>query len=196
MGYIVRCRTCSPLIRRKFLLLLVSAFAFAAVPCMAMVSDDQKLRQMGRKLQTVVIDDLGGNTTENEGDGFVYNPCSLCQGLTLLEDKIASPEFLGNVTCGEANFLLENQPDFFEMSFDSCRGDMVFNVLFENCCRSSVPVYTCEQNIHKYIDGLEYNTAVPPIVSFDPEDALNVYVGLRYEALEKLDVAEGTKSIG
>ena len=180
-------------------------FLATVIPCMASARDGQTLRRMSRRLEDsevvesdIPIADISRQEplqnipiVDRDGDGFIYNPCSLCQGLTLLEDKIASPDFLGNATCGEANYLLENQPELFQMSYDSCRGEFAFNVLFESCCRSSVPVYQCEQNVHKYIDGLDYDTAVPPIVSFDPEDALNVTVGIQYQALEKLEVEEG-----
>ena len=191
---------------------IVSVLAFASVPCMAKTSVEQRFQQIARKLQEASPDDLDDNAedtslftrqepleeipvVDRDGDGFIYNPCSLCQGLTLLEDKIALPQMMENATCGELNYLLENQPEFLEMSYDSCRGDLVFNMLFESCCRSSVPVYQCEQNVHKYIDELDYNTAVPPIVSFDPEDSLNVTVAIIYQALEKLAVAEGTATV-
>lgn len=179
---------------------------------MASGSDGQSLRHMSRELQGA-IDDLPAPedivtdfpdvdfptrqetldipTVDRNGDGFVYNPCSLCQGLAFQPDKVITNPLLGNATCGELNYLAENQPETIGTSYDSCRSNYVFNVAFEACCRPSIPVYECEQNIHNYFDESDYNAAVPPIVSFEPEDSLDVEIHFTYQALEKLAVEEG-----
>jgi len=201
----------------RMFLLLVSVLSFAAVPCMANGSDGQSLRHMMRELEEdidnelpapedIVNDipevDLPTNqetpdipTVDRNGDGVFYNPCSLCQGLDFQADKVIANPLLSNITCGEANYLAENQPETLGTSYDSCRSSYVFNVAFEACCRPSIPVYECEQNIHNSFDESDYNTAVPPIVSFDPEDSLNVTVHFTYQALEKIAVEEGTATI-
>ncbi len=201
----------------RMFLLLVSVLSFAAVPCMANGSDGQSLRHMMRELEEdidnelpapedIVNDipevDLPTNqetpdipTVDRNGDGVFYNPCSLCQGLDFQADKVIANPLLSNITCGEANYLAENQPETLGTSYDSCRSSYVFNVAFEACCRPSIPVYECEQNIHNSFDESDYNTAVPPIVSFDPEDSLNVTVHFTYQALEKIAVEEGKQWI-
>ena len=200
------------LVCRKFLL-LVSVLAFAAVPCMASGLDGQSLRHMSRDLQEEIENDLPAPedivtdipefdlptrqetidipTVDRNGDGFVYNPCSLCQGLAFQADKEITHPLLQNITCGEANYIAENEPETLGTSYDSCRSNFLFNIAFEACCRPPIPVYECEQNIHNYFDESDYNTAVPPIVSFDPEDSLDVTVEITYEALEKIVVEEG-----
>ena len=176
--------------------LLVSVVAFAPVPSMAMVTSGSSISggQAQRLLEEQPIEVGELPMVDRNGDGIAYNPCSLCQGLEILEDKIASP-LTGNSTCGELSSSLEYQPEAFGFSYDSCRSDYFFNILFESCCRPSVPLYKCEQNVHNYFQEQDYNTVVPPIVGFDEEDRLNVNVSMIYQALENIDVGEGTATI-
>lgn len=41
----------------------------------------------------------------------------------------------------------------------------------------------------------DYNSAVPPIVGFDPDEKLNITVGLQFQAIETIEVQEGTATI-
>jgi hypothetical protein len=187
------------LCRRLLLLLAVSV---VSVPCVvlanaeSMVSERHRHRHTRRQEELIIGDD-------NSDARIRYNPCSLCQGLTILTDKIVDPE---NNTCADASTYFED-PSFQKMGFGAevlarnvthynaggCRSDYEFNRLFLLCCRASVPTYECETNVQNYILGTssDYNTVVPPIVGPEPDQKLNVSVGLQYEALEHIEVEQG-----
>jgi hypothetical protein len=129
--------------------------------------------------------------------------CSLCQGLTLLADKVPDPINSPGITCS----MLDNYyrfawtgpstPNTTVISQGICRADAGYNFNSELCCMASVPIYECEQNIHKMLLGDNalnpYNSAVPPILSID--QPLNVSVSILYQALEHIDVEEGTATL-
>ena len=160
------------------------------------------------------------STTTNEvvgdGNGDDDDQCSLCQGVTLLKDH--KPEYslqpkypnllmTGiplNATCSEIEISLRQGQGSQNPS--QCRSNAAYNYFFWRCCKTSIPRYECEQNIHEQILGgnSNYNSAVPPIASKgggDNDDdeygggPLTVYVQLEYEALETIDVEDGTASI-
>lgn len=142
-----------------------------------------------------------------------YNPCSLCQGLTLLADKIPFPQFDPNATCADANAMFEDPayvlkgngrnfvaPNATINNPGGCRAEPAFNLMFVACCRASIPTFRCEQNVHAYILGdseyySEYNTVIPPAVGPEPDQKLNVSVFLQYETLEHIEVGEGTATL-
>ena len=153
--------------------------------------------------------------TDYNNDGIEYNPCSVCQGLDILADTAPFPDSLPNTTCEELNFLFENtvtnetaasilvgienatheaalihEHAHFEIKPETCRADPLFNQVFDRCCRASIPLYQCEENVHDYLfnEG-GYNTAAPPIVN--PDEKLHIDVFLEYEALEEIKVEEG-----
>ena len=148
--------------------------------------------------------------TQDDANTSSNNPCSLCQGLTLLADKIPdipNPRDFPNATCADMNKYFE-QPDFENRGSVSiipglentttnnpgtCRADVGFNIYFEACCKASIPQYECEQNIHDTILGdfkiNNYNSAVPPII--DSDNKLIVSVFLQYEALDHINEEEG-----
>jgi hypothetical protein len=139
------------------------------------------------------------------------NPCSLCQGLELLADKVPArtSSVAGNSTCAEIDWFVQQQAEttgyagFVGLENvttnvpGTCRSDFFFNVAFEECCRTTVPMYECEQNVYDVILGdrrtKNYNTATPPIPNID--EKLNVSIFLQYEALEHMEVEEGTATI-
>ena len=54
----------------------------------------------------------------------------------------------------------------------------------------------CEQNIQqRVVDNGVYNTAVPPIIGKNNNEKLEVRVFIQYEALEHIEVEEGTATI-
>lgn len=124
--------------------------------------------------------------------------CALCPGgLELLADK--EPDPLGNpgATCQimddyykfawpEARNYTLNDPG-------TCRSDVGYNFYSDLCCRTSIPRYECEYNIHQLLSNTPYNTAVPPIVGVD--EPLNVSVEFQYQALEHIEVEDGTATI-
>jgi len=160
--------------------------------------------QQQQQQQRIIQQDANNNNNNNNN-----NECSLCQELTLLGDKIPNPQ-ASNATCADMDYYY--QSDSFvttaggaysdgsaNASISSntpgtCRSDLGFNFYFDMCCKASIPKYECEQNIHDLILGdnniNNYNTAVPPIV--DAENRLIVSVPLQYEALEHIEVEEGT----
>ena len=80
----------------------------------------------------------------------------------------------------------------------TCRADDGYKFHSESCCKASVPKYECEQNIHEFVlgggNGLSpYNSAVPPINGID--DPLIVSANIVYQALEHIEVEEGTATI-
>lgn len=180
-----------------FRLLLVSVLAFGQAPCVffakadSLVFDRHVHRQTPRQLQRDAVEVQELPFIDNNNDGIGYNRCSICQGLTLQSEKIPRPEWYGNATCGELNKMLENQPESWYLTYESCRSDGGLNILFEECCKPSIPMYQCEQNVHNYISNQDYNPLVPPIVGNEPDEKLNVNVRLIYQALESLDVEEG-----
>ena len=159
----------------SFRLLLV-LLALAVILCEA--------GSAARQLQTPVESEEVSFTDNN-------NPCSICQGLTLQAEKMPRPEIFNNATCGEMNAVFENQPETMGTTYDSCRGEILFNMLFDDCCRPSIPMYQCEQNVQNYISEQDYSTLVPPIVGNEPDEKLYVDVALIYQALENIEVEEG-----
>ena len=152
------------------------------------------------------------STTTNEvvgdGNGDDDDQCSLCQGVTLLKDH--KPEYSlqpkypnllmtgipMNATCSEIEISLRQGQGSQNPS--QCRSNAAYNYFFWRCCKTSIPRYECEQNIHEQILGgnSNYNSAVPPIASKGGGGGpLTVYVQLEYEALETIDVEDGTASI-
>ena len=188
---------------RNLLCCLLLLLLSAPLPCISIVGEEPATSQEASTGQQQRQTQDDANTSSN-------NPCSLCQGLTLLADKIPdipNPREDPTITCADMNTFFQ-QPDFENRGDASilsglentttnnpgtCRADYGFNVYFEACCKASIPQYECEQNIHDIILGdfkiNNYNSAVPPIVDYD--EKLIVSVFLRYEALESVEVEEG-----
>ena len=132
-------------------------------------------------------------TTASES---LYHPCSLCQGLTVLSDKIPFPQNKPNVTCADLNdnFLDHSGETIGTNDQHGCRSTEDFVRAFSECCRASIPTFMCEQNVHDYIDqgiGLygKMNPVVAPIV--DSDHQLNVSVYLEFELIEDINDQEG-----
>ena len=126
-------------------------------------------------------------------DNDIGGDCSLCQGIELLSNKSASP----GVTCADMDlyyqFVWPEPVNFTVTELGTCRSDLGYNVNADLCCRASIPRYDCEQNIQDLIFSQNYNTAVPPIKSVD--EPLIVSITFTYQALEGIDVEEGTATI-
>lgn len=170
----------------RILLLLMSLIAFVAVPCVSVAQDDsfhsidiEDRHSSPRQLQRLPV-------IESNSTGTEYDLCDLCHGLEI-DTELVPAGALPNVTCGDYQMFIATNPS------PTCRADLIFNMYFESCCRASVPIYECEENVHEFVSAKGHNTAVPPIVS--PGEKLNVSINIIYQALESLDVEEGTATI-
>ena len=134
----------------------------------------------------------GQEEEQNNGDDG-GGDCSLCQGIELLSNKSASP----GVTCADVDlyyqFVWPEPVNYTVTEVGTCRSDLGYNANADLCCRASIPRYDCEQNIQDLIFSRNYNTAVPPIKSVD--EPLIVSITFTYQALEGIDVEEGTATI-
>ena len=74
----------------------------------------------------------------------------------------------------------------------SCPRDQL-DYAFDRCCKASIPQYECETNIQNLLFNGAYNSAVPPFT--DSKNPLVVPVFIQYEALEDIEVEEGTATI-
>mmetsp|Transcript_26926 Transcript_26926/g.63243 ORF Transcript_26926/g.63243 Transcript_26926/m.63243 type:complete len:240 (+) Transcript_26926:105-824(+) len=138
-----------------------------------------------------IIED--NNSTDDESR---YHPCSLCQGLTLLRDKVPFPQNDPSVTCSDLEVEFSDRSGEVTDPNDQhgCRSTGHFVHAFSECCRASIPTFVCEQNVHDHIDqGFgpygKVNPAVAPII--DPDHPLNVSVYLEFELLEDIDERQG-----
>ena len=119
--------------------------------------------------------------------------------------------FVPNATCHEIQNSLQQQQQQQQQSSTTsdCRSNAAYNYFFWRCCQASILRYECETHVHNTLfhtkdneeedppTTLDYNPAVPPLASMSGtnNDPLDVSVQLQYEALEHMDVEDGTSTI-
>lgn len=152
----------------------------------------------GRRLQMNVESpltmDIEIDTMDLEvANGSPANGCTICQGNTLLPDKIPNqslfPEF-ADATCQQWQdvILPEIAPNG-----DDCPNHQWYQMLFVSCCQLPLSRYQCEQNVHDLHASSSYNTRVPPIES--QEAPLDVSTELVFDWMDKLVVEQGTATL-
>ena len=114
----------------------------------------------------------------------------------MLADKILDFEDDPDETCLDKS--ISYQSEMFAAILDgpnnqaSCPRDQL-DYAFDRCCKASIPQYECETNIQNLLFNGAYNSIVPPFT--DSKNPLVVPVFIQYEALEDIEVEEGTATV-
>ena len=126
-------------------------------------------------------------------NGSPANGCTICQGNTLLPDKIPNqslfPEFT-DATCQQWQDVI--LPEITPNAND-CPNHQWYQMLFVSCCQLPISRYQCEQNVHDLHANSKYNTRVPPIEGQDAP--LDVSTELVFDWVDTLAVEHGTVTL-